>query len=80
MAPWIGFHSVIDRPDSVSRVAPPTRTRQTSVKSTTRSQMRSRRRSFSCFCRAASTTISAEPFAIVMPLERIFQVSLIQSC
>ena len=24
ITPWIGFHSVIDRPDSVSRVAPPT--------------------------------------------------------
>ena len=25
MAPMIGFHSVMERPESVSRVAPPTR-------------------------------------------------------
>ena len=35
MTPWIGFHSVIDRPESVSRVAPPTSTSANSISSTT---------------------------------------------
>ena len=35
MTPWTGFHSVIDRPESVSRVAPPTMTSANSTRSTT---------------------------------------------
>jgi hypothetical protein len=35
MTPWIGFHSVIERPDSVSLVAPPTSTSTNSTRSTT---------------------------------------------
>jgi hypothetical protein len=36
--PLIGFHSVIDRPDSVSRVIPPTTTINTTRAATTSSQ------------------------------------------
>ena len=40
MTPLIGFHSVIDRPDSVSRVAPPTTTIARIRSATIQSQMR----------------------------------------
>jgi len=35
MTPWMGCHSVIDRPDSVNRVAPPTSTSANSTSTTT---------------------------------------------
>nr|CAI0337089.1 hypothetical protein SHINE37_40943 [Rhizobiaceae bacterium] len=44
MTPWIGFHSVMERPDSVSRVAPPTSTSTNSVNSTKPSHRRTWRR------------------------------------
>jgi hypothetical protein len=43
MAPEMGFHSVIDRPESVSRVAPPTTTMPNTIKAVTSSQRATRR-------------------------------------
>ena len=39
-APVIGFHSVIDRPDSVSRVAPPTTSVRKIIAATAQSHSR----------------------------------------
>ncbi len=43
MTPVIGFHSVIDRPDSVSRTAPPTITIRKTSAATLHSQRRTER-------------------------------------
>ncbi|ODR95439.1 hypothetical protein AUC69_02780 [Methyloceanibacter superfactus] len=57
MAPMIGCHSVMDRPESVSRVAPPTRTMATMRTAMTPSQMRKPRT-----CRAGIAEACAPVF------------------
>jgi hypothetical protein len=60
--PVIGFHSVIDRPDSVSRTAPPTITMRKTSTATVQSQTRT--------ARASSRTAECGPDSTVAKVRR----------
>ena len=60
MTPWIGFHSVIERPEPVRRVAPPTTIMAMTIRITAPSQMRISARS-RCLSRTGARC--AVPFA-----------------